>query len=119
MVLRYADVLLMLAECLNEKSFGSAESFTMINQTRIRAGLPKLDLVTTPSQDAFRTALLNERRFEFAFEFQRWFDLLRSGSAQKILNDKGLALKQFQILFPIPQRERDLIPDLLPQNIGY
>ena len=71
-VIRYSDVLLMLAEA---KGFNSI-SIGYINEVRRRAGL--IDLSPTPTTiAAFEKALSNERRWEFAFENQRWFDLLR------------------------------------------
>ena len=116
-VLRYSDVLLMLAEALNEQTFGSVDAFRAINDVRRRAGLTDLDSGTTPTQQVFRNALLNERRFEFAFENQRWFDLLRFDQAIPILTSKGLSIRAFNVLFPIPLRERLLAG--LSQNPGY
>ena len=74
-VLRYADVLLMLAEAINEQSGPTAEAFGYLNQVRKRAGLTDL---TGLDKTAFRTAVLKERRVELAFENQRWFDLKRT-----------------------------------------
>lgn len=117
-VLRYADVLLMLAEALNETGYGSAEAFTSINAVRTRAGLTVLTATTTPNQQAFRDALLNERRWELMFENQRWFDLLRFGVAVPLLKSKGYTtIQDHMILYPIPERERLLAN--LPQNSGY
>jgi hypothetical protein len=70
-VLRYADVLLMLAEAQGN----NAESIGYINEVRLRTGLPVL--ATTLTTAAFEKALSNERRWEFAFENQRFFDLVR------------------------------------------
>jgi hypothetical protein len=69
-VLRYADVLLMEAEALNELN-RTAEAEAPLNQVRARAGL---GAVTGLSKDAFREKVLHERRMELAFEGQRWFD---------------------------------------------
>lgn len=74
-VLRYADVLLMLAETINEQSGPTSEAFGYLNQVRQRAGLlplSGLDKIT------FRDKVLNERRVELAFENWRWFDLKRT-----------------------------------------
>ncbi|GAA4451333.1 RagB/SusD family nutrient uptake outer membrane protein [Nibrella saemangeumensis] len=117
-VLRYADVLLMLAEALNEQGYGNAEAFTALNRVRKRAGLADLTQADVPSQAAFRTALLQERRVELAFENHRWFDLLRFGVAQPVLTAKNYRIQPYQLLFPVPQRERDLNP-ALAQNPGY
>ena len=70
-VLRFSDVLLMKAEA-DGNTVGSLE---YINKVRRRAGLA--DIVSFASQDAFEKALSLERKLEFAFENQRWFDLLR------------------------------------------
>jgi len=70
-VLRYADVLLMKAEA----DGNTTASKDLINLIRRRAGLA--DIVSFANQDAFEKALSLERKLEFAFENQRWFDLLR------------------------------------------
>ncbi|OJV14986.1 MAG: RagB/SusD family nutrient uptake outer membrane protein [Dyadobacter sp. 50-39] len=74
-VLRYADVLLMLAEVINEQSGPTAEALGYLNQVRKRAGLADLAVA---DKTAFRTAVLKERRLELAFENHRWFDLKRT-----------------------------------------
>jgi len=70
-VIRFADVLLMQAEAQGR----SISSIDKINQIRTRAG--GLNLVNPATKEDFDTCLSRERRFEFAFENQRWFDLLR------------------------------------------
>lgn len=74
-VYRYADVLLMLAESINEASGPTAAALGYLNQVRARAGLAAL---TITDKVAFRTAILKERRVELAFENHRWFDLKRT-----------------------------------------
>lgn len=114
-VLRYADVLLMHAEALNEQGqWGTAVPF--INQVRTRAGLPNLP--ATLSQPDARLAVEKERRVELAFEGHRWFDLIRTGRYLPVMASKGYATKEFHKLFPVPQREIDLNPTLT-QNSGY
>ena len=71
-VLRYADVLLMLAEAVGEGD----EGYSLINQVRTRAGLGPIDASSPGSYD---DKLLQERRVELAFENHRWADLLRFG----------------------------------------
>jgi len=71
-VIRYADVLLMKAEA----DGNSTASMTIINQIRARAGIT-IPLSTTATVPVFEKALASERRWEFAFENQRWFDILR------------------------------------------
>ncbi len=114
-ILRYADVLLMYAEALNEQGQG-ATGIPFINQVRTRAGLP--DLSTALNQTDLRLAIEKERRVELAFEGQRWFDLTRTDRYLPVMTSKGYATKAFHKLFPIPQRETDLNPSL-GQNPGY
>ncbi|PGH39717.1 MAG: RagB/SusD family nutrient uptake outer membrane protein, partial [Candidatus Nephrothrix sp. EaCA] len=73
-VLRFADVLLMLAEAINEQD-GPANAYAYLNQVRRRAGLNDLSEL---SKDGFRQAIRHERRVELAFENDRWFDLKRA-----------------------------------------
>jgi hypothetical protein len=72
-VLRYADVILMKAEA----DGNIASSLTYINQVRTRAGLAVLTTSTVNSVATFEKALASERRWELAFENQRWFDIMR------------------------------------------
>lgn len=74
-ILRYADVLLMLAESINESTGATAEALDYLNQVRKRAGLAPS---TASGKVEFRAAVLKERRLELAFENQRWFDLKRT-----------------------------------------
>jgi hypothetical protein len=130
-VLRYTDVKLMYAEVLNEEGYSSTgEAFKIINDVRKRAGLTALTATTTPDQTAFRNAIMQERRVEFAFEGLRWFDLIRWGTAMTVMNnflskpaqDGGtFRMKEHQILFPIPFDELNRYQDtkILWQNPGY
>ncbi|MEP6949481.1 MAG: RagB/SusD family nutrient uptake outer membrane protein [Ginsengibacter sp.] len=118
-VLRYADVLLMESEVLNELGeTGQAEA--PLNLVRGRAGLPPIQ--TGLSKDNFRNAVLHERRVELAFEGQRWFDMIRINNGQYGLDflhsiGKTNATSK-NLLMPIPQVERDANPNLT-QNPGY
>jgi hypothetical protein len=95
-VYRYADVYLMLAECLNEQGFaGGGDAFRYLNLVRERAGLkdktagnsdPALNVAT---QEDFRTAIAHERQIELCFENHRWFDLLRTGKAVAVMTTHG------------------------------
>ncbi len=109
-VLRYADVLLMLAEAVGE----GAEGYGYINQVRTRAGLPDLD---GSSPGSYAEKLLHERRVELAFENHRWADLLRFGVAETVMAAQGKPVND-KLLFAIPQREMDLNPNF-KQNSGY
>jgi len=72
-VLRFADVLLMKAEA----DGNIASSLGYINQVRLRAGLTALTSLNVNTIANFEKALASERRWEFAFENQRWFDIMR------------------------------------------
>ncbi len=116
-ILRYADVLLMYAEALNEQAAGNADAFTAINRIRKRAGLPDLAGLT---QAQFRDAVLLERRLELAFEGHRWYDLVRTGKLVEAMKaqNPAIVVPATHNLFPIPQTERDVNPKL-DQNPGY
>ncbi|MCE7056252.1 RagB/SusD family nutrient uptake outer membrane protein [Algoriphagus sp. AGSA1] len=123
-VLRYADVLLMYAEALNEISFQpDGEAFLLLNQIRSRAGLPMMSssgpvpAYVLATQQDFRAAVANERRVELAFEGHRWFDLVRTDEALNVLSSKGI--QAHNLLFPIPQSQIDINPGLIVQNPGY
>jgi len=117
-VLRFAEVLLMKAEALNELG-RTAEAEAPLNQVRRRAGLPD---ITGLSQADFRNAVLHERRMELAFEGKRWFDLVRVNGGQyglDFLHSIGkVNANANRLLFPIPQSEIDANPNLT-QNPGY
>lgn len=118
--LRYADVLLMYAEALNELN-RTDEAHPYINLVRERADLPPLSGLT---KDQFSLALENERRVEFFLEAHRWFDLVRTGRFEEVMNNyfqqNGMAftVEPHEVLMPIPLREIDIDPDL-EQNPGY
>ena len=109
-VLRYADVLLMLAEAIGE----SDESYGYINQVRARAGLAPID-ATTPG--TFAEKLLKERKVELAYEGHRWADLKRFGVASAVMSSIGVDIKG-RLNLAIPQRELDINPSFT-QNAGY
>lgn len=87
-VLRYTDVKMMYAECLNEEGYvPDGDAFDIINEVRGRAGLLPVTSAAVPDQNAFRQALIKERRVEFAFEGLRWNDLVRWGIARETMNN--------------------------------
>lgn len=120
-VLRYADVLLMYAEALNEKNSGpGTEALKYFNDVRARAGL--LPLATIIDKNSFSLAIEHERQVELAFEGHRWFDLLRTGRAAQVLNthfNNTITVKPYQLLFPVPQSQVNVNPTGIPQNPGY
>jgi tetratricopeptide (TPR) repeat protein len=123
-VFRYADVILMLAEALNEQGYTpDGQAFDLLNQIRNRAGLAILTSTDLPDQSSFRDAVLAERRFEFVSENQRWFDLVRTGRAVETLNasTSAFTVSDFQLIYPIPLEAIDAInnPSIFPQNPGY
>ncbi|MBO9154806.1 RagB/SusD family nutrient uptake outer membrane protein [Chitinophaga sp. GCM10012297] len=118
-LMRYAEVVLIFAEAYNEVNAPTDgnPAYLAVNSIRGRANLPALSGL---SQDQLRKAIWQERRFELAFEGQRWFDLVRTGTLVTTLSAKGTVnIKDFHVLFPVPQFEIDLNQNLKPQNTGY
>lgn len=141
-VLRYADIILMLAEAQGY----SPASIALINQVRARTGLGVLP-ATVNSVAGFEKALADERRLEFVFENQRWFDLVRFNKTMTTITAeqtmKNHITKEFanhysqynpvvplatllsyittdKLLLPIPQHEIDTNSQLsIAQNPGY
>jgi len=114
--IRYADVLLMYAECLNETG-STAQAYQYVDRVRQRAGLATLT-ATMPnlSADAFLEQLKHERLTELSGEGHRWNDLIRWGDAGPQLADRDPAFANFVVgkheLLPIPQTDIDLNPNL-------
>jgi len=123
-LLRYADVLLMYAEALNEIQYDASEgslALKYLNAVRQRAGISNLIVKQLPTQEKFRKGILVERQREFPYEGQRWFDLVRMGFAKSVMAENGVEIKDYQLLFPIPQQEIEKVGDksILWQNPGY
>ena len=123
-LLRYADVLLMYAEALNEIQYDASEgslALKYLNAVRQRAGISNLTAKQLPTQEKFRKGILVERQREFPYEGQRWFDLVRMGFAKSVMAENGVEIKDYQLLFPIPQQEIEKVGDksILWQNPGY
>lgn len=115
--LRYADVLLLLAEAINETSGPAAEAYDAVDKVRLRAKVAVWPRNLTT--DSFKAKLLEERRLELAFEFHRWFDLKRFGQLYPLLKAKGYPIQPFHAVFPIPKQQVDINPVNVPQNPGY
>ena len=86
-VYRYAEVLLLLAEALNEQG-KSSEALAFLNQVRTRAGLGNVT-----STAGLNDVILHERRTELAFENKRWLDLVRTGTAVSVITAYGQRVK--------------------------
>lgn len=84
-IYRYAEVLLFLAEVLNEQG-KDGEAAQYLNMVRERAGLD-------PAEGDLREAIFKERRVELAFENKRWFDLVRTGRAIEVMTAFGERVK--------------------------
>lgn len=110
--LRLGDVILLYAEALNENGSTPA-ALTELNKIRTRAGLPNS---TATTQAEVRTAIANERRLELAFEGQRWFDLVRTGTADAEL---GETINSNFLVAPIPISEVLASGGVITQNDGY
>jgi hypothetical protein len=138
-ILRYADVLLMLAECINELDGPTAQVFALINRVRNRAGIAIEHDVNSDSRLETRLLIENERRWELAFENHRWFDLVRTDRAIEVIEkqifetdyeyylrydhrapNRGSIIQSWQLLLPIPRSEIDANNDvIITQNFGY
>jgi len=109
-VIRYADVLLMTAECLNETGSGT-QAAGFVNQVRARVGLPDTSYI---DQAQMRSVIKKERRAELGMEGERFFDLVRWGDAVTVLGPLGY---QHRCRFyPIPQPAIDRSNGVLVQN---
>ena len=119
-ILRYADILLLYAEALNENG-KTAQALPFLNQVRTRAGLSPYTMDEVSSKADFTEKLLLERRLELAFENHRWFDLVHYGLVKETLDTQfqtevfyeeyvfGIApVENDKIFLPIPQRELDI-----------
>ncbi len=126
-VLRYADVLLSLAEALNTQGYvADGEAFNLLNTIRSRAGLASLTSATVTTQQEFNMALLEERRHEFFYENQRWFDLKRLGNPVDVMNAHfasivglDITIDANDLLLPIPLDQLNSDPGTIDQNPGY
>src|SRR5690606_12480916 len=112
-LMRYADILLARAEALNEISGPTQESIDLINEVRVIAGVPELQLVDFPDKESLRDHILAERGWEFHTEALRRQDLIRHGKFISGALARGkTAARPHHVLYPIPQREIDANPNL-------
>ncbi|GGE59011.1 putative outer membrane starch-binding protein [Pedobacter psychrotolerans] len=134
-LMRYADVILMLAE-VNMLQGNDAAAIQYLDMVRTRAGMPtyavsRANAAYATAFPTLKLALLHERRVEFAFEHQRWFDLIRNFTATELATYlKAKPQSSFGIaklanvttkdrFFPIPFDEVKLDPAKMYQNPGY
>lgn len=106
-------MILIAAEAANELG-QSAKAANYVNIIRNRAGLAN---TTAADQVTLRAAIKQERRIEFAMEFERFYDLVRWGDAPAVLGVKGYTDKNKY--FPIPQEAIDKSQGVLVQNPNY
>lgn len=125
-ILRYSDVLLMYAEAANEVggAANTTEALAKLEMVRARArngNNAVLPPVTTTDQALLREAIRRERRFELAMEHDRFFDIVRWGISQSVLNGVGkVNYSEFRDKWlPIPQTQIDLSQGVLTKNPGY
>lgn len=119
-VLRYADVILMLAE-IEAQMGNTTVAVDYLNQIRERAGL---NVVTDNNTAIVLEKIAVERRLELINEGHRWFDLIRYGTAVEVMNkwftthNVNIVINQNHLLQPIPQDQIDTDPAMV-QNPGY
>ena len=113
-VLRYADVLLMLTEATGDAKY--------MNEVRDRVELPRFGESGYPTQyPTVQLACEHERQVELALEFHRWFDLARTGRAIEVLKNssKNVTITQGELLLPIPLEVITQNPSKITQNEAY
>jgi len=114
-IFRYAEVLLSLAEAINEQR-GPAEAYQYVNLVRERAGVSDFLGMT---QATMRTALLDERGRELYAEGVRRQDLIRNGTYISGAIARGKNAQLYDTLFPIPNTVIVQGRGIIAQNPGY
>ncbi|QEL03152.1 RagB/SusD family nutrient uptake outer membrane protein [Olivibacter sp. LS-1] len=115
-LLRYADVLLMLAEAINQQQGPTAEAFNLVNEVRAKhAGLGPLS--SDLNQAQLNDAILQERAWDLYLEGVRKMDLIRHGKWVSSLKEVGKIPSGE--LFPVPQYALDVSGGTLTQTTGY
>lgn len=130
-MMRYAEVLLIAAEALNETAPGGSAATSYVNRVLARArnsnGVTNGTLpanVSFTSQTAFRNMVLEERRLELAFEFKRWYDIKRRQLGTQVFGPSGLDPQPNfdparDYLYPLPADELMRLPNINGNNPGY
>ncbi|RYD93646.1 MAG: RagB/SusD family nutrient uptake outer membrane protein, partial [Sphingobacteriales bacterium] len=123
--LRYADVLLMYAECLNEVN-RTADAYQYVDRVRQRVNLaPLSDIRPGLTKIPFLNQLKHERVTELSGEGHRWEDLARWGDLGPQLSSRDAGFATFEVgkheLFPLPQQDLDINPNMgaSGQNPNY
>jgi len=130
--MRYAEVLLIAAEALNEVGGPTSNALGYVNQIRERARNAAGTINTFPtdvigglSKDEFKDLIIEERRLELSFEFKRWYDIKRLNIGDEVFKGPNSLEPHSNFnasrdyLLALPQTELDINPNLLPQNNGY
>lgn len=119
-LIRFADVLLIAAEALNENNKPDL-ALQHLNRVRARArggNNAILPNITETNKAALRDIILHERRVELALEGHRFWDLVRTGNASTVLGPLGFIQGKHEYL-PIPQNEIDISQGSLVQNPAW
>lgn len=119
-LIRYADVLLLAAETLNENNKPD-QALVYLNKVRNRARNGNLEVlpdITVTEQQELREVIWRERRVELALEGHRLWDLIRTKNAEKVLGKLGFKVGLHELL-PIPRSEIDLSKGTLTQNPNW
>lgn len=120
-VFRYSDVLLCLAEAINNKNSGpTTEAVALVDQVRSRVGLADLTDVQKASQASFNAAILIERGHEFYCEGLRRQDLIRHGKFVEVAKQNpDSQMEDYKVLYPIPNWAIVESKGEVVQNPGY
>ncbi|WP_212003797.1 RagB/SusD family nutrient uptake outer membrane protein [Chitinophaga sp. HK235] len=118
-IYRYADVLLMLAECINEVNGApTQQAYDAINAVRARAGLSELPAGL--AKDQFLARIQDERLFELWGEGWRKDDLIRWNLfIQRAINDGSTTAQAYKVLLPLPRTVITQSNGVIKQNEGY
>lgn len=120
-VVRYADVLLMLAEAINGQNGPTTEAIGYVNQVRGRANIGDLPAADVVGKDAFALAILRERSWELYFEGFRRVDLMRFGKWNEYVAAAGKTPNPATAngYYPIPLYAINAGAGKLSQTPGY
>lgn len=119
-IIRYADVLLIAAEALNENN-KPTDALIYLNKVRERAREGNASIlldITETNKETLANLILDERRHELALEGHRYWDLVRTGKGSEVLAPLGFVVGKHELL-PIPQSEIDISQGTLKQNPNY